>query len=115
MQFAIFLTDNAKSHFKKLTQDDKVIEISIKNSGCSGFKYVITLINQDSLDTLTDITKIQDIPFLIDENNYNALNNVVIDYKKTGLNYKLTFDNPNSSNECGCGESFSLKGRKNGI
>ena len=39
-----------------------------------------------------------------------AINGLYIDYEKGSLGQEqLTYDNPNSEDLCGCGESFNLK------
>lgn len=109
MDFSIFLTDGATSHFSKLIdKEDKAVFLGVKKSGCSGFTYAL------NIDNLTDENSkelhiFQSIPFIIKKEDFLFLNDTVIDYKKEGLNYKIIFNNPNSDNECGCGKSFSLK------
>lgn len=107
MNKTIFLTDSAQKHFSNILKDNAIISLGVTKSGCSGFSYEIS-IKKD----LESNCHFRGIPFFIDDAHIDALNNLIIDYKKDGLNYKIVFDNPNSINECGCGESFSLKRSK---
>lgn len=109
MHMSLFLTESAKKHFSKLTQDDKSIQLSLKKSGCSGFSYSLNIVKKEESTEGFELFNFQSIPFLISSKDMQALNNLVIDYQNQGLNQKLIFDNPNTMNECGCGESFSLK------
>lgn len=109
MNMSLFLTESAKKHFSKLTQDNKSIQLSLKKSGCSGFSYSLNIVSNEKKIDGFESFNFQSIPFLISPKDVNALNNLVIDYQNHGLNQKLTFDNPNTINECGCGESFGLK------
>ncbi len=109
MQPLIILTENAKNHFNKLINDNNAISLELKNSGCSSFKYVLNITEQTEMKDKQKIYKFQGIPFIINEIDLRAFNNMIIDYQKDGINNKIVFDNPNTINECGCGESFSLK------
>lgn len=106
--FALFLTPTAQKHFKKMVGDSGFIKLSLKDSGCSGYAYVLETEQKKENQLLT---RFNDIDFFIPDEHKNAFNNTVIDYKREGLNYKLIFDNPNAENECGCGESFAIKRR----
>jgi iron-sulfur cluster assembly accessory protein len=106
--FALFLTPSAQKHFKKMIGDSSFIKLSLKNSGCSGYAYVLETEDKHNSNE-QPLARFNEIDFYIPEEQKKAFNNTVIDYKKDGLNYKLVFDNPNAENECGCGESFSIK------
>lgn len=110
-KLSIILTEKAKNHFEKLINKNFIIDLSIKKSGCSGASYKMNTIKLEDIVLSQDkkIHKIQNIPFLINDNDIDFFENCILDYKKEGLNFKLVFDNPNTQNHCGCGESFSLK------
>ena len=101
----ILLTQSAQEHFKRLVKDDKMISLKLKSSGCSGYSYVLDI--EEKSDNGCEI--IQQIPFKILPEHMSAFDNMVIDYKREGMNTKVVFDNPNVINACGCGESFGLK------
>lgn len=108
----IFLTESAKIHFLKITSNEKLISLKLKNSGCSGFSYVLETLDKKNVNVDTNniqIHNIDGISFLLKNQDIKAFNNMVIDYKKEGINSKIVFDNPNVINACGCGESFSIK------
>ncbi len=105
----ITVTDEAAAHFaRQLTKTGKQsIRLSLKESGCTGFMYVI-----EETDTTDDadlhITLNNDINFYIDTSNLDAINGTVVDYRLEGINRNLIMDNPNVKHACGCGESFNV-------
>lgn len=102
--FTILLTQNAKEYFEKKIEKDKALQIRLKSSGCSGYSYVLNVVDK----TPENIT-LQSIPFDILEEDKLALNDTIIDVKREGLNSKVIFENPQAFNHCGCGESFSIR------
>lgn len=104
----VLLTENATKHFSKLLKENQALLIGLKKSGCAGFAYTLEVHNLENHNPDLRQFCIQNVSFLIKENDIAAFDNCIIDYKREGLNYRLTFDNPNAYNECGCGESFAL-------
>jgi iron-sulfur cluster assembly protein len=47
---------------------------------------------------------------LIDADSFVFLDGSRIDFVTEGLKQMFKFDNPNVDSECGCGESFNVKG-----
>ena len=86
------------------------VRLSVKKTGCSGLSYVIDYVKepmeQDIVLPLTQET--QEVLVCIDKNSYPYLKGLEIDYVKQGLNHKFTFNNPNQTGQCGCGESFTV-------
>lgn len=104
----VILTENARKHFSKLLKEKQALLIGLKKSGCAGFTYTLEVQNLENYNSELKEYTIQGVPFLVKEADISAFNDTIIDYKKEGLNYRLTFDNPNAYNQCGCGESFAL-------
>ena len=103
--FLLLLTSSAHDYLNKTVATDKALSISLKPSGCSGYSNVLKIVDANNEKKLK---KFKGINFLLNEENKRYFNNAIIDYKKDGLNYKLTIENPNTKNACGCGESFAL-------
>jgi Fe-S cluster assembly protein SufA/iron-sulfur cluster assembly protein len=106
----ISMTDNAVRYFESRLKDqpNKLIRLSTKQSGCTGYAYVL-----DSVDALEDgdeVVEINDnIQVAIAPNALELVRNTEIDYVKEGINGVVKFNNPNVTNECGCGESFNVQ------
>lgn len=105
----VSITDAALEHFRKqlASQSDKTaIRLGIKKSGCSGFKYDIDFVAA-AADTDTVQMIAADLPLYITQEAAAVVAGTQIDYERVGLNSSIKFNNPNASNQCGCGESFS--------
>jgi iron-sulfur cluster assembly protein len=89
----------------------KGYRLSVKETGCSGLMYVVTLEDQSKADDITfEITS--SLTLFVDKQSYPYLRGSHIDLKKQGLNHVFTYQNPNAQGECGCGESFTIKPEK---
>lgn len=107
---AVILSDAAKQHFVqqlKADTDAKGIRLSIKESGCTGYAYVV----EKTLSPQADDVKIpldKDNVFYVAANALSVVQGTEIDMVQEGVNRVLSFRNPNVASECGCGESFSV-------
>ncbi len=107
-QQAISVTPAAAEHFSRsLLKEAKALRISLKESGCTGFKYVIDEVDGPEQGDLS-IDADNGIHIYLDPKDLAALNGMVIDYVQEGLNKNLVLNNPNVKDVCGCGESFSV-------
>jgi len=106
---AINVTTSAATHFKKQLEKsaNKAIRVSLKESGCTGYKYVIDEVQAAEEGDLT-IELDNGVSVYLNPSNLAALQGTVIDYQQQGLNYNLVLNNPNVKDACGCGESFSF-------
>ncbi|WP_371193461.1 HesB/IscA family protein [Glaciecola sp. SC05] len=105
----ITLTDSAIRHFesKQKAQPEKVIRFSTKVSGCTGYAYVLDLV--DAPQESDELIKFSDsLSIAVAAKAQDLLRNTEIDYVKEGVNGVIKYNNPNVVNECGCGESFNI-------
>ncbi len=109
MNKVISATPKAAEHFAKQLEKSrgKAVRISLKESGCTGYKYVIHPVDKPQENDIC-ITLDNGVKFFVDPDNVAALQGTVIDYTQEGLNYNLVLNNPNVKEACGCGESFSV-------
>lgn len=113
MQPEIILTDAALHYIKqKLQQEHGVgFRISIKKTGCSGYSYLPSIIEQAQPDDVC--VQIDGIQVFLDQKWMDLLHDLKIDFiveNKLGLQQKrLVFSNPKESGRCGCGESFHVE------
>ncbi|MBJ7553477.1 Iron-binding protein IscA [Marinomonas spartinae] len=105
---SVSLTASAQKYFasKLAKQPGKLIRLSTKESGCTGFSYVLDIVEgaSDSDDVLT----FGDVIFAVDSESAQMLRGTEIDLVREGVNEVVKFNNPNVVAECGCGESFSV-------
>jgi len=105
----INVTERARAELEQLieTQSGPVdgIRLGVKGGGCSGLSYVLDF----SQERVGDHVVEQDgLRFFLDRKSAIYLKGILLDYQE-GLKGKgFVFRNPNASNTCGCGESFSM-------
>ena len=83
------------------------VYIGIKDSGCSGFAYVMELVEAQPADTVR-VEAEAGLTLFIQTKSIPALSGSTLRLVKEGLNETIKFDNPNAGSYCGCGESFTV-------
>ena len=106
---AISLTESAINRAKTFLTErcsGVGLRLGIKKTGCSGFAYVINY-----ADVISDDDVVFDaggVKVVVDSQSLKYIDGTEVDYVREGLNEAFKFRNPNSTGECGCGESFSV-------
>lgn len=106
----VSVTPAAVEHFKRQIALDKAanaVRLSVKQSGCTGFMYVVDLVAESKVDDL-HLPLADGLELLIDPASVPVVSGTQIDYVIEGVNRQLKFLNPNAKDYCGCGESFSV-------
>jgi iron-sulfur cluster assembly protein len=106
---AITLTVSAAKHIASfLLNRGKGIglRVGIKTSGCSGMAYMLEFV--DVLNEDDQVFTDKGIKLIVDEKSLVYLDGTELDYVKEGLNEGFKFNNPNVTDQCGCGESFNV-------
>lgn len=108
----IKVSESARKRLESLVQEEgrqlgeTYVRVSVSSGGCSGLSYNLKLDNE-----LTDSDKVfedQGVRILIDKKSFLYLVGTTLEYSG-GLNGKgFSFNNPNASRTCGCGESFAV-------
>ncbi|CBL45710.1 Iron-sulphur cluster assembly protein [gamma proteobacterium HdN1] len=103
-------TPNAIAHLRKILQSNTAqgVRVSVKMSGCSGYRYVLDCADQPKENDLS-LEVASGLIVFIDPESLPMLAGTEVDYVREGLNSSLQFRNPNATGECGCGESFTVK------
>lgn len=81
--------------------------LAVKNSGCSGYSYIMAI--ADEISAQDEVFTSEGMQIVIPQDSVSLLQGTEIDLVSQGLNRKLVFHNPNAVDACGCGESFNLK------
>ena len=103
----IILSSAAAEHVKKclLNRGKGVgIRIGVRTSGCSGLAYTLEYVDEPEEDD--QIFQSEGVHIFVDPKSLVYLDGVQLDYKHNGLQKSFVFNNPNSTGDCGCGESF---------
>ncbi|WP_110657718.1 HesB/IscA family protein [Salinicola halimionae] len=82
------------------------LRVAIKPSGCSGYSYVLDIAD-DLRDSDVEFEE-RGVKVLVDKEALEVLDGTEVDYVSEGLNRFFRFNNPNVTDECGCGESFNV-------
>ena len=82
------------------------VRFGVKRTGCSGFAYVVDL--AESIGEDDRRVEVDGVPLIVSDKSLALVDGTVIDFQRSGLNASFVFHNPNSTGECGCGESFTV-------
>lgn len=107
----ITVSSTAKDYIDQLktTQQaasNSFVRVGVKSGGCSGLEYKLDF---DTVEKEGDqVFEDKGIKVVVDMKSLLYLYGTELDYSG-GLNGKgLTFNNPNASRTCSCGESFAV-------
>jgi len=103
---AISVSEAAAQHLKKQVKKSGV-RISVKESGCSGFMYVMDEVDASNEGDVA-VALDNGLNVYVDSKSLPLLQGTVIDYRIEGVNRSIVFNNPNVTAACGCGESFTI-------
>lgn len=106
---ALQVTEAAARHFRrKLAAAGKTaVRISVKESGCTGYKYVLEEVDA-ARGGDARISLDNGMCIYVAAEALAVLRGTQVDLAREGINTVLRFNNPNVVAECGCGESFSV-------
>lgn len=82
------------------------LKLGVKKSGCSGYAYVLAYADQVGNEDV--VFESAGAKVLVGRSDLPLLNGLTIDFRKDGLNEVFSFNNPNVTSQCGCGESFAV-------
>ena len=102
------ITDKAVLRAKELLiKNEKVVglRVSISQGGCSGMTYEVSL--SEKINDTDEVIKKDGVNFIIDPSAVMFLLGSTIDWKEEKFKRGFTFENPNETARCGCGESFT--------
>jgi len=107
----ILVSESAKEKLQTLMSEGNVKEgsylrVGVEGGGCSGLSYKMDF-DAQMLDG-DQLFEDRNVKILVDKKSFLYLVGTVLEYSG-GLNGKgFSFNNPNASRTCGCGESFAV-------
>ena len=112
MGFAVMtMTDAAASRVREIvegsSEDAQGIRVGIKKGGCAGMEYTIGLVTEPNAKD--DLIEREGARVWIEPAAVLYLLGTQMDFEVTTLRTGFTFNNPNQTSACGCGESVELK------
>ena len=107
-QNAVKLTDKAVSQINKLMETNKYfgLKVGVKKGGCAGMEYTMEYVDQ--IDANDAIVEQDGACVMVAPMAQMFLLGSVIDYEVSLLESGFRFNNPNVTEECGCGESIKF-------
>ena len=110
MPAPLVFTDAAAMKVKSLIDEEGNPELKLRvfvtGGGCSGFQYGFTF-DEAAAEDDTRMEK-NGVTLLIDPMSYQYLVGAEIDYQEGLEGAQFVIKNPNATNTCGCGSSFSV-------
>ena len=106
----ISMTDRAAARVREIVarrEGAAGIRLGIKKGGCAGMEYTVDLVTQP--DPKDDHVERDGANVYIAPEAALFLFGTEMDFERTTLRTGFTFNNPNQSSACGCGESVELK------
>jgi iron-sulfur cluster assembly protein len=82
------------------------LRVGVKNGGCAGQEYVLEY--AETIAPLDEVVEDKGVTILVEPKAVLFLIGTVIDYEVSKLSAKFTFQNPNETDACGCGESVTI-------
>ena len=107
---AVTMTDVAAKQISSLMNngEKKGLRIGIKKGGCAGMEYTMDYV--DDVDPLDEVIEFNGARVMIAPMAQMFLFGTEIDYTVSLLEAGFSFNNPNVTEACGCGESIKFAG-----
>ena len=106
----IRLSTNAADRIKEIMSSANNsaigVRIGVKSGGCAGMSYVMEYAKEAKPNE--EIIKDKGVMVLIDPKAIMYLLGTEMDFKKEKFSSQFIFKNPNETERCGCGESFTI-------
>jgi iron-sulfur cluster assembly protein len=110
----VTLTDRAADRVKEIMaraeQPYVGLRVGVKNGGCAGQEYVLEY--AEAAAPLDEVVEDKGVTILVDPKAVLFLIGTQVDYEVSRLAAKFTFNNPNQTDACGCGESVTIEPAK---
>lgn len=107
----ITVSEKAKSRIQDLKKeshftDDYFLRVGVESGGCSGLSYKLDF--ENTLKPGDEVIEFEGVKVVTDKKSVLYLFGTELDFSD-GLNGKgFTFNNPNATRTCSCGESFAV-------
>jgi iron-sulfur cluster assembly protein len=104
------LTDAAASRVQAIIAKSESpvlgLRVGVKNGGCAGMEYTMEWATEAK--PYDEVIEEKGVKVLIDPKAILFLLGTEMDYQSSALKSGFTFNNPNQTSACGCGESVQL-------
>lgn len=106
----IQLTDAAHQHLSALRAQqgkDLCLRVGVRQGGCSGMSYMMDFEDPGNIQEKDEVYDYEGFKVVCDPKSLLYLYGLVLDYSNALIGGGFQFTNPNATQSCGCGKSFS--------
>ncbi|HWD28472.1 MAG TPA: iron-sulfur cluster assembly accessory protein [Rhizomicrobium sp.] len=107
---AVRLTDAAAARIRDIMADAdgkyQGVRVGVTNGGCAGMSY--TMDYAEDVKPLDEVVEDKGVKIFIDPKAILFLIGTEMDFVTEKFGARFTFNNPNQTAACGCGESVSI-------
>ena len=82
------------------------LRIAVISGGCAGYSYDMDYVSE--INPTDELVEHEGVKVFVDQAAIMFLLGSTMDFKKDKFKSGFTFINPNETERCGCGESFSV-------
>ena len=86
--------------------EGEALRVTVKTSGCSGYAYQLDYANE--INENDQVFESHGVKVVVQQEHLKFLEGLQLDYVEDGLSSAFHFNNPNVTDQCGCGESFAV-------
>ncbi len=107
-QMAIKLTQKAANQVQQYLEKEGGLglRLGVKKTGCSGWAYIVELASGITPEDV--VFEDRGIKIVVPHDSLGFLDGSELDFGTEGLGQSFRFNNPNVTEQCGCGESFTF-------
>ncbi|MDJ1170651.1 iron-sulfur cluster assembly accessory protein [Roseofilum sp. BLCC_M154] len=106
----IMMTDAALKQVQFLREkqgNDLCLRVGVRQGGCSGLSYMMDFETLAQIKENDEVFDYDGFKVICDPKSMLYLYGLVLDYSDALIGGGFQFTNPNASQSCGCGKSFS--------
>lgn len=106
----ILISETALAQLKALRQQqgtDLLLRVGVSNGGCSGMSYKMDFATSDNIREDDEVYDYDGFQVICDPKSLLYIYGMQLDYSNQLIGGGFQFSNPNATQTCGCGKSFS--------
>ncbi|HEY9816624.1 MAG: iron-sulfur cluster assembly accessory protein [Leptolyngbya sp. DLM2.Bin15] len=106
----IMISDAALAHVRALREqqgEDLCLRVGVRQGGCSGMSYTMDFESLENIQETDEVFDYDGFQVVCDPKSMLYLYGLMLDYNNALIGGGFQFTNPNASQTCGCGKSFS--------
>jgi iron-sulfur cluster assembly protein len=96
--------EKVKAAIAKEGKSDSTLRLYVSGGGCSGFQYGLAFDKKNEGDHVIESNGVK---IIVDQESAKYLDGSEIDYVESVMGEGFKVNNPNATETCGCGHSFT--------